>query len=244
MNQRSIDAYDMPQRVASYDANMEVMHPNRAKMIQVALDVLPFPKESQLQALDLGIGTGYFTERFLQRFPNSSVIAVDGAKAMAELAKTRLGQLTSRVDIRIADFRQLDQLGLPTGSFDVVFSSYALHHLDREEKRSVLARAISLLRVGGWLLNADLIVAESPHIESRIQQLRIQGILERAARDDVRFQDATTTRAFLDKIEREDGDQPLSLSADLQAFRDAGLADASVFWLEYREVVLGGERQA
>jgi hypothetical protein len=39
---RSIKAYDIPERVASYDAEMELMHPNRSKMVAVALEVLPF----------------------------------------------------------------------------------------------------------------------------------------------------------------------------------------------------------
>jgi tRNA (cmo5U34)-methyltransferase len=242
MNQQSIDAYSMPERVASYDANMEVMHPNRSKMVQVALDVLPFSRESCLKALDLGIGTGYFTEKFLQRYPHASVVAVDGAEAMIELAKTRLGDLATQVDIRVADFRQLDQLGLQPDSFDVIFSSYALHHLNRDEKQRVVAQVMSLLKVGGWFLNADLIVANSSQMEARIQELRIQGILERANREDARFRDAATVRACLDEIERQDGDQPQSLLTDLQILLDAGVRDASVFWLEYREAVIGGQR--
>lgn len=242
MNQQSIDAYSTPERVASYDANMEVMHPNRSKMVQVALDVLPFPPQSCLKALDLGIGTGYFTEKFLRCYPHASVAAIDGAKAMTDLANARLGELASKVDIRVADFRQLDQLGLQPNSFDVVFSSYALHHLNRDEKQRVVAQTMSLLKPGGWFVNADLIVADSPQMEERIQQLRIQGILERANRKDARFRDAATVRACLDEIERQDGDQPQSLLADLQILRDAGVRGASVFWLEYREAVLGGQR--
>jgi tRNA (cmo5U34)-methyltransferase len=242
MNQQSIDAYSMPERVASYDANMEVMHPNRPKMVQVALDVLPFPPQSYLKALDLGIGTGYFTEKFLRRYPHASVVAIDGAEAMIELAKTRLGDLATQVDIRVADFRQLDQLGLQPNSFDVVFSSYALHHLNREEKQWVVAQAMNLLKAGGWFLNADLIVADCPQMEERIQELRIQGILKRANRDDVRFRDVETVRACLDNIERQDGDQPQSLLTDLHILKDAGVHYPSVFWLEYREAVIGGKR--
>jgi tRNA (cmo5U34)-methyltransferase len=242
MNQCSIDAFNMPQRVASYDSNMEVMHPNRSKMIQVALEIPPFSKEAPLKALDLGIGTGYFTERFLHYYPNSTVIAIDGAKAMTDLANARLGGLASRVDIRVADFRWLDQLGLQADSFDVVYSSYALHHLNREEKQSVAAQALQLLKMDGWFLNADLIVADSPQMEERIQQLRVQGILERANREDAPFRDAATTRAYLDEIERQDGDQPQTLLDDLQIMRDAGLRGASVLWLEYREAVFGGQR--
>ena len=90
MTERSIAAYDVSERVKRYDADMELMHPNRSKMVQVALEVLPFPKTAALRAIDLGIGTGYFTERFLNDFPKSRVLGIDGAQAMIELAKARL----------------------------------------------------------------------------------------------------------------------------------------------------------
>ena len=51
MDQRSIKAYDLPQRVESYDADMDLMHPDRSKVVQSALDILPFPSESPLFAL-------------------------------------------------------------------------------------------------------------------------------------------------------------------------------------------------
>ena len=105
MTEQSIAAYDVSQRVKTYDADMELMHPNRSKMVQVALEVLPFPKTAALQAIDLGIGTGYFTERFLNNFPNSRVLGIDGAQAMIELAKARLTTLASRVEFVIGDFR-------------------------------------------------------------------------------------------------------------------------------------------
>jgi tRNA (cmo5U34)-methyltransferase len=242
MDQRSINAYDLPQRVASYDADMEIMHPNRRKMVEIALEILPFPRESALHALDLGIGTGYFTEQFLSRYPQSNVIAVDGAKAMIDLAKVRLGSKAAKVDFRVVDFRCLEQIGLREEQFDVVYSSYALHHLNRAEKRAVVAQTLMSLRPNGWFLNADIIVAESPQIEQRIQELRVKGIVERAAKEDARFQDPQTTRRFLEDLEKKDGDQPQTLLADLQVMHDAGVRDASVFWLEYREAVTGGQR--
>ena len=85
-------------------------------------------------------------------------------------------------------------------------------------------------------------VPDVPQVEERIQQLRIKGILERASANDPRFQDALTTRRFLDDLEENDGDQPQTLYNDLQIMRNAGLQGASVLWLEYREAVLGGRR--
>src|SRR5205809_5007625 len=128
MTERSIAAYDVSQRVKMYDADMELMH---SKMVQIAIELLPFPKTADLRAIDLGIGTGYFTERFLNHFPNSRVLGIDGAQAMIELAKARLISLASRVQFVIGDFRKLQELAPGAGTADVVFSAYALHHLSR-----------------------------------------------------------------------------------------------------------------
>ena len=242
MTERSIAAYDVSQRVKTYDADMELMHPNRSKMVQVAIEVLPFPRTAALRAIDLGIGTGYFAERFLKLFPNSRVLGIDGAQAMVDLAKARLRSLASRVEFVIGDFRNLQQLAPGAGLADVVFSAYALHHLGRPDKERVLREVVELLVPGGWFINADLIVADSPELESRLQELRIAGIVERAGGSDDRFPDSASTRQFLADLERKEADQPLTLADDLAVLRSSGLKNVSTFWLEYRELVSGGQK--
>ena len=242
MTERSIAAYDVSQRVKTYDADMELMHPNRSKMVQIALEVLPFPKAAALQAIELGIGTGYFTERFLNNFPNSRVLGIDGAQAMIELAKARLTSLAARVEFVIGDFRNLRELAPGAGTIDIVFSAYALHHLSRPDKKTVLRRVVELLVPGGWFVNADLIVAGSPELESHLQEIRVTGIVERAAGSDNRFIDLASTRRFLADLEKNERDQPLTLAEDLALLRSSGLKNASAFWLEYRELVSGGQK--
>src|SRR3970282_2791152 len=99
MGKGSIDAYDLPERVARYDADMAVIHPNPSKMVEIALEVLPFGREEPLQALDIGVGTGYFTARFLEAFPRAGVHALDGAEAMLEVARARLGHRREHVSL-------------------------------------------------------------------------------------------------------------------------------------------------
>jgi ubiquinone/menaquinone biosynthesis C-methylase UbiE len=239
-SRKGINAYTFARRVATYDADMELMHPNRSKMVQIALDVMPFQSDDRLKAIDLGIGTGYFTDRFLEAFPQSKVHGLDGAEAMVELAKERLGGRRKNVDFRVGDFRDLGKLFAGVGGIDVVYSSYALHHLTREEKASAVRDAVSLLRPGGWLMNADIIASDTPDVEKRIQDIRVGGIVERARGVDPRFVDHESTRRFLDELEAKEGDQPLTLKEDLGVLRDAGLHDVAVFWLEYREAVTGG----
>ena len=221
---------------------MELMHPNRSKMVQIAIDVLPFPRTAALRAIDLGIGTGYFTERFLNHFPNSRVLGMDGAQAMIELAKARLKSLASRVEFVIGDFRKLQELAPGAGTVDVVFSTYVLHHLSRPDKEAVVRQVVNLLVSGGWFVNADLIVADSPKLESRLQEIRVAGIVERAHGSDNRFADSASTRQFLADLERKEADQPLTLAEDVEVLRSSGLKNVSAFWLEYRELVSGGQK--
>jgi Methylase involved in ubiquinone/menaquinone biosynthesis len=242
MTEQSIAAYDVSQRVKTYDADMELMHPNRSKMVQIAIEVLPFPRTATLRAIDLGIGTGYFTKQFLNHFPNSTVLGIDGAQAMVELAKARLRSLASRVQFVIGDFRHLRQLAPDPGTADVVFSAYALHHLSRPDKEKVLREVVELLVPGGWFVNADLIVADSPELEGRLQEIRVAGIVERAAGSDNRFADSPSTRRFLADLEKKERDQPLTLAEDLEVLRSSGLNNVSVFWLEYRELVTAGQK--
>jgi len=242
MTERSIAAYDVSQRVKTYDADMELMHPNRSKMVQIAIEVLPFHKTAALRAIDLGIGTGYFSERFLNQFPNSRVLGIDGAQAMIELAKARLKSLALRVEFAIGDFRKLQELAPGAGTVDVIFSAYALHHLSRSDKETVLKQLVELLVPGGWFVNADLIVADSLQLESRLQQIRIAGIVERARGSDKRFTDSASTRRFLVDLEKNERDQPLTLTEDLALLRSSGLKNVAAFWLEYRELVSGGQK--
>jgi len=235
----SVAAYDIPERVASYDADMDLMHPHRHKMLDVVLELIPFDREKPFTALDLGVGTGFFSQAILRNFPNSRVIAIDGAASMIGMAKARLGPLADRVDFRIGDFRDLAKL-ISGERGDLVYSAFALHHLPTADKVPALREAVRFLNSGGWFLNADLIVANDADVQNRYQELRIQGIVRRSAGRDERFKNESSTRAFIADLEARDHDQPLPLSEDLRVLAEAGLQNTSVFWLEYREAVTGG----
>jgi hypothetical protein len=161
---------------------------------------------------------------------------------MVEMAKARLGPLAARVQFRMGDFRNLAQL-LAGERGELVYSSYALHHLTREEKVRLVHDAVEFLRPGGWFLNADLIVAENAQIEQRIQEVRVAEIVRRGGGRDERFLTAASTRQFLDDLQARDEDKPLSVLEDLGALREGGLHTASVLWLEYREALTGGVKQ-
>jgi tRNA (cmo5U34)-methyltransferase len=242
MGSSSVESYDIPERVSMYDADMEIMHPLRWKMIEIALEILPFHQTQYLRALDLGVGTGIFSKRFLEKYPNARVVAIDGATSMLELAKSRLGDLTQRVEWILSDFQAMATKVTRPNIFDVVISSYALHHLNVQEKLAVMKSVVQAIKPGGWFLNADIVEAEAPEVERRIQEIRVEGVTNRAPAQDKRFRSTITTRQFLDDLEAKEQDQPQTLEKDLQILRKSGIKNVEVFWKEYREAVIGGSK--
>ncbi|MBT3231436.1 MAG: class I SAM-dependent methyltransferase [Calditrichaeota bacterium] len=235
-------AYNELDRVASYDRDMEIMHPLRTRMVEIGLQVLPFDRDSQLNALDLGVGTGYFTDKFLQAFPAAHVLAIDSAEKMMSTALGRLGPRAERVTPIVDDILTFQRWNSKGEAYDIIFSSFTLHHLTNIEKSDLFGEVVSCLVSGGWFINADLVVANSPIVEERIQELRVEGILDRNQGRIQSFSDRETTKKTLSTIEAKDGDQPLPLLEDIDILRRAGLTSTEVFWKEYREVVYGGPK--
>jgi len=239
----SISAYELKSRVEAYDRDMDIMHPNRYKMAEIPIEFIDAKKDAPLKALDLGVGTGFFTLKFLQAFPNAHVVGVDGAAAMVDSAKVRLGNLASSVDFVVADFRDIQTALQNKGPFDVVFSSFALHHLTDKEKLSMLQIVLQNMKPGGLFINADNVIAETSDVEKRFQELRVRGIVERAPEADERFNDPVRTRNWLDTMEAKEKDNPIKLSQELDILSRAGFEHVDVLWKECREVVMYGRKE-
>ncbi|MEN6601412.1 MAG: class I SAM-dependent methyltransferase, partial [Bryobacteraceae bacterium] len=222
MDSSSIQAYSASARVGAYDADMDLMHPNRHKMADVIVAVLAASERQPEVVVDLGTGTGFLLERILRRFPSCRAIAMDGSGEMIAMAQSRLGSLAGRVEFRIGDFRELGALAAVVNCADAVLSGYALHHLNLQEKARTLGQCRTLLKPGGWFLNADLVIADDDFLESLVQRMRVEGIVDRAQGGDPRFGDREETRRFLDELERKECDQPQRLAEDLRIMQACG----------------------
>ncbi|MCZ4534025.1 class I SAM-dependent methyltransferase [Gordonia terrae] len=77
---------------------------------------------------DLGAGTGTGTDALARRFPQASILAVDGSSDMVALVERRVreGGFDDRVTAVVADLDDgLPPLGMP----DVVWAAMSLHHV-------------------------------------------------------------------------------------------------------------------
>lgn len=99
----------------------------------------------RVEFLDLGCGTGRFSIPIAARL-GYSVTGADNSEEMLEKARNKEGG--DRVKWSIQD---ATRLSFPTASFDVVFMSHLLHHLD--EPLDVVRECYRILRPGGVILN-------------------------------------------------------------------------------------------
>ena len=97
------------------------------------------------RALEIGCGTGIFTEHFATSGAN--ILAVDISEEWLIKARVR-GMPADRVRFQARPFEECDA----DGPFDAVSGSSVLHHLDLAAS---LPKMLGLLRPGGWLAFAE-----------------------------------------------------------------------------------------
>jgi ubiquinone/menaquinone biosynthesis C-methylase UbiE len=112
------------------------------------------------RVLDVGCGTGNLLRATGKRHRNVELTGVDPDLKMLARAerKMRRAGLPARLDRGYAQ-----ELAFPDDSFDVVFSSLMLHHLDTASKDEMLAEVRRVLRPDGVLVLADATLHDHDH---------------------------------------------------------------------------------
>jgi SAM-dependent methyltransferase len=111
--------------------------------------------------LDLGTGDGRVLSLLKIERPGVEAVAADFSPVMLEGARKRFAG-DARVRVVEHDMRRaLPAAGGAWGSFDAVVSSFAIHHLPDERKRSLYGEIFSLLTPGGIFANLEHVASVS-----------------------------------------------------------------------------------
>lgn len=113
--------------------------------------------------LDLGCGDAATFAPLLEGFVAKSYRGVDLSEAALALARQNLARIACRVELLQADFMSALADAPAT---DVIYTSFALHHLSTERKGEFFGRAAQKLAPGGLLLVADVNREEGESLEA------------------------------------------------------------------------------
>jgi SAM-dependent methyltransferase len=218
---------------ADHDAVRDLLEFPRLMAAAIVAGDNPEPES----IVDIGAGPGAVLKVFLERFPAARGVWSDASEPMLELAKERLAPFGDRVEYRLADMTDLGHAGLPAVA-DVITTSRAAHHLDRDGLHAFYSAAASRLAPGGWLVNLDHIGPASqagPPAAAGYDEVWDQRL--RAARKEFGVSPGASPKHH--------HNYPLTSVADhLDAFAAAGITDVEVPWRAFCTCLFMGRQAA
>jgi len=153
--------------------------------------------------LDLGTGDGRLLSLLSRDRPGILGVGLDNSEPMLQAAHERFGD-DRRITLLEHDLAE----PLPAlGRFDAVVSSFAIHHLEHERKRSLYGEVLDLLEPGGVFANLE-------HVASSTHRLHLAFF-----------------RAIDEPLEHEDpSDRLLDVETQLGWLRALGFDDVDCYW--------------
>jgi SAM-dependent methyltransferase len=113
--------------------------------------------------LDLGCGDGRLAALVLEaRSSVRQILAVDRSPTMLGRARERF-RAEPRVTVRQWD---LAEPIVPLGTFDVVVSGFAIHHLESHRKRDLFCEVAGQLRPDGLFANLEVVASATPELHA------------------------------------------------------------------------------
>jgi tRNA (cmo5U34)-methyltransferase len=164
------------------------------------------------RVLDLGCGDGRLAALVLAAYPESTAVCIDMSPTMLDAARVRFGP-DNRVEFVAA---RLDDALPIAAPFDAIVSSFAIHHVRHERKRSLYAEAATLLAPGGVFANLEIVESPTPALHAQWRE-------EMGALDDP-------------------SDCLAALEPQLALVREAGLVDVDCIWKWRSLALLRGHR--
>lgn len=144
----------------SYDRQRPMFIPCFYDFYGTAVDNLVFDTPNP-KILDLGAGTGLFSEFVLRKYPSASISLVDVSEKMLDIAKERFKD-NKNVNFVCQNIETFE----PDKTYDAVISSLAIHHLDDQNKINLYNRIYRMLQKNGLFINAEQVEGETPYLKA------------------------------------------------------------------------------
>ena len=198
--------WTIPERVRCYLDRADGF-PHRAEGESVLLEQIPGETR---RVLDLGTGDGRLLAMLQVDWPEMRGVGLDFSEIMLDAARERFAG-DEHVELVQHDLAE----PLPAlGRFGAVISSFAIHHLEHDRKRSLYSEIFDVLEPSGVFANFE-------HVASPTHRLHLAFFA-----------------AIGEPIENEDpSDRLLDVQTQLEWLRALGFDDVDCYW-KWREMAL------
>ncbi|MFX1340128.1 MAG: methyltransferase domain-containing protein [Promethearchaeota archaeon] len=196
------------------------------EMVSDLILVIPFEKNENIDVIDLGCGTGTLSLRIREVFPNAKITCMDMTKNMLEMAKLKLSKYEN-IEFILENFYTFNF----NKKYNVVISSFALHHLiTAQDKKNFYQKIYNSLKIGGCFYNLDIIIGSNDEIQ-KFYMKKWEGFLRQHLSEE--------------KIEKNfkqyyEEDSPESIMNHLKWLEEAGFKDVDVIRKYYNFALYGG----
>jgi SAM-dependent methyltransferase len=129
--------------------------PRRSEAYEVLLEILPSHVD---RVLDLGTGDGNVLELVLDARPGATGVGLDFQDEMLDRARARFA---GRAGVEIRKHDMDESLPADLGRFDVVVSSFAIHHLEPERQMALYGEVFDHLAPGGVFANVEHVASST-----------------------------------------------------------------------------------
>lgn len=180
--------------------------------------------------VDVGCGDSSTVAPILLDQPISKYIGIDAAKDVLKLASHSLASLSCEKEFIAENMTTaIQRIALPV---DIIFTSYAVHHLSLQEKENFIASCKDKLKPNGFLLMVDGVLQENQTRQAWLDTLqeRIRTTIPNISLDEVHVRmqhpcadDFPESLATFTKIAQQQGWQ------DFQVLVDKGIFAFMVF---------------
>lgn len=237
----------------AYDRMAPYLVPQYEWMQDELIRLLPLCTGRPITIVDLGAGSGRLIEKILRLDLAATCIYVDYSEDFLAVARCRLAGFADRVRFVTRSFDEVWESHLPAAP-DAIVSMSAIHHLDTQGKQGLYRRCFEALKPGGWFFNVDEMktIDEQAYRNSLRFWVRWVEKSQDRVPPELRAECARWTAHFekwkarnVDGVEspKQKGDDIHEGVLDQVAWlRDAGFADADVFFKYHLWHAIGGRR--
>ncbi len=207
-----------------YDGIIKNLIPYYNQMVEALVSTLPFDRTAEIDAIDLGCGTGTISQAVKDAYSKAKLTCVDISEKMLKMASGKLSDVSDATFINrnFYDF-SFDK------KFDAVVSSLALHHLvTKEDKLEFYRKIYSCLNSGGVFINADVVLASTDALQEQFM---------------AQWKDFMCKNVSMDEVDNKwiptyyEEDRPVSIMDHFEMLKDAGFKVMDVVWKYYNFAV-------